>query len=109
MGGEPERDESGLPPVDIEIPDDARELDRDIHAYHRELRAERRRRRVQRLIAPLTKHGMVVTLIAGTMLTVITSSPEPITPLPQPTRSAASPATPPDGQLGGRLPDAAVL
>ncbi len=118
MGGEPERDESGLPPVDIEIPDDARELDRDIHAYHRELRAERRRRRVQRLIAPLTKHGMVVpliagllavTLFAGTMLTVITSSPEPITPLPQPTRSAASPATPPDGQLGGRLPDAAVL
>src|SRR6266702_3000495 len=65
MGGEPERDESGLPPVDIEIPDDARELDRDIHAYHRELRAERRRRRVQRLIAPLTKHGMVVPLIAG--------------------------------------------
>ncbi len=118
IGGGPERDESGLPPVDIEIPDDARELDRDVHAYRRELRAERRRRRAQRLIAPLTRHGMVVpliagmlavTLFAGTMLTVITSAPEPATPMPQPARSITSPSVPADGQLGGRLPDAAVL
>ena len=27
------------PPLDIQIPDDARELDRDVLAYHRELRA----------------------------------------------------------------------
>jgi hypothetical protein len=116
IGGEPERDESGLPPVDIEIPDDARELDRDLHAYYRELRAQRRRRRAQRLIAPFTKHGMViplvagmlaVTLFAGTMLTVITSAPE--TTLPRPLRSTASPAPPPPGRIGSLLPQAQVL
>ena len=32
------------PPLDIQIPDDARELDRDVLAYHRELRAQRRRK-----------------------------------------------------------------
>jgi hypothetical protein len=116
IGGDPERDESGLPPVDVEIPDDARELDRDVHAYYRELRARRRRRRRERLIAPFTKHGMViplvagmlaVTLFAGTMLTVITSAPE--TTLPRPPRSTASPTPPPPGRMGGLLPQAQVL
>jgi hypothetical protein len=116
IGGEPERDESGLPPVDIEIPDDARELDRDLHAYYRELRAGRRRRRAQRIIAPFTKHGMVIPLVAGmlavtlftgTMLTVITSAPE--TTLPRPLRSSASPVPPPPGRIGGLLPQAQVL
>jgi hypothetical protein len=115
-GGDPERDESGLPPVGIEIPDDARELDRDVHAYYRELRARRRRRRRERLIAPFTKHGMViplvagmlaVTLFAGTMLTVITSAPE--TTLPRQPRTTLSPAAPPPGRMGGLLPQAQVL
>ena len=53
-GGEPERDDFPLPPVDIEIPDDARDLARDVQAYHRERRAARRRRRLGRLHAPLT-------------------------------------------------------
>jgi hypothetical protein len=115
MGGEPERDESGLPPADIEIPDDARELDRDIQAYYRELRAERRRRRVERLIAPFTRHEMAaplvagtlaMTLFAGTMLTMITSAPEPSSvPAPR----VIAPASVPPGKLGGLLPDAAVL
>jgi hypothetical protein len=115
MGGGPERDESGLPPVDIEIPDDARELDRDVQAYYRELRAVRRQRRVQRLIAPITRHGMVVpmvagtlalTLFAGTMLTVITSTPEPSS---VPTPQVVAPASnPPAGKIGGPLPAAAV-
>src|ERR1700733_12266153 len=48
-GGGPDRDDAGLPPVDVEIPDDARELDRDVQAYRREQRAERRRRRSRRL------------------------------------------------------------
>ena len=39
LGGEPERDDSGLPPVDIVVPDDARELERDVQAYRREQRA----------------------------------------------------------------------
>ena len=35
----PGRDDGGLPPVNIVIPDDARDLDRDVLAYRRELRA----------------------------------------------------------------------
>ena len=36
-GGDQGRDDYGLPPVDIEVPDDARELARDVQAYRREL------------------------------------------------------------------------
>ncbi len=82
-GGEPERDDTGLPPVDIEIPDDARELDRDVQAYHRELRAERRRMRRGRLHGSLAREGVVLpvlacclilALIAGTLLTIFTAT-----------------------------------
>ena len=48
-GGESGWDE---PPLDIQIPDDARELERDVLAYHRELRAKRRRRRLHTLTRP---------------------------------------------------------
>jgi hypothetical protein len=84
LGGEPERDDFGLPPVDIEIPDDARELDRDVQAYRRELRAQRRHARAVRLHAPFTRDGvvlpllascLVLALIAGTLLTVFTAGP----------------------------------
>jgi hypothetical protein len=67
-GGEPERDDFGLPPVDIEIPDDARELDRDVQAYHREQRALRRRMRGGRLRGPLTRDGAVMPLLAGCLV-----------------------------------------
>jgi hypothetical protein len=82
-GGEPERDETGLPPVDIEIPDDARELDRDVQAYHRELRAHRRQQRSLRVRGTLAKDGIVLPLLAcclilalitGTLLTVFTAT-----------------------------------
>jgi hypothetical protein len=72
-GGEPERDDFPLPPVDIEIPDDPRELDRDVQAYHREQRAARRRRRLGRLHAPLTKDGLVLPLLAGCLVMVMIS------------------------------------
>ena len=77
---DPGRDEYGLPPVDIEIPDDARDLERDVQAYHRELRAQRRRARLGRLTGPLARRGMVIplvavclalTLLSGTLLTVV--------------------------------------
>jgi len=55
VDNDPGRDEYGLPPVDVEITDDARELDRDVQAYQRELRARRRNMRVQRLSAPRTR------------------------------------------------------
>ena len=82
-GGEPERDDTGLPPVDIEIPDDARDLDRDVQAYFRELRAERRRLRRLRLHGGLARDGVVLPLLAcclilalitGTLLTVFTAT-----------------------------------
>lgn len=67
-GGEPGHDDYGLPRVDIQIPDDARELDRDVQAYHRELRALRRHQRSLRWRAPLRRSGMVVPLIAGCLV-----------------------------------------
>jgi hypothetical protein len=72
------------PPLDVHIPDDARELDRDVIAYHRELRARRRRRRLRRLTSPFSGPGTVlpllasilaVCLVAGAMLSVATFSP----------------------------------
>jgi len=81
-GGDPGRDDYGLPPVDIEVPDDARELARDVQAYHRELRARRRRHLAKRFYGPLTRDGMVLPLLAGclaltllaaTLLTVFTA------------------------------------
>ena len=87
IGGDPGRDDYGLPPVDIEVPDDARELAREVHAYHRELRALRWRRRTRWLVVPLGRDGMVLpllagclalTLLAGTLLTVF--SGEQMTP-----------------------------
>lgn len=80
-GGDPGRDDYGLPPVDIKVPDDARELGRDVLAYHRELRSLRRRMLARRLTGPLTRDGMVLPLLAGclaltllaaTLLTVFT-------------------------------------
>jgi hypothetical protein len=73
VGGEPDRDDFGLPPVDIEIPDDARELDRDVQAYRRELRALRRRMRIGRLHGPLTRDGLMLPLLAGCLAIVLIS------------------------------------
>ena len=83
-GGDPGRDDGGLPPAGIEIPDDARELDRDVLAYRRELRARRRRARWDRLLGPLRGHGALLPLVAscvalsmlaGTLLSVFSISP----------------------------------
>lgn len=68
QGGEPGHDDYGLPRVDIQIPDDARELYRDVQAYHRELRAQRRHARSRRLRAPLHRTGIIVPLIAGCLI-----------------------------------------
>jgi hypothetical protein len=88
------------PPLDIQVPDDARELDRDVLAYHRELRAQRRRNRLRRLagpFAPFAAHGSVmpllasilaVCLVAGAMLSVATFGPATT-----PADRKASPAT----------------
>jgi hypothetical protein len=91
------------PPVDIHIPDDARELDRDVLAYHRELRARRRRRWLRRLTSPFAGQGTVlpllasilaVCLVAGAMLSVATFSPA-TTPATRPHPTAAAPSSHP--------------
>jgi hypothetical protein len=93
-GGESGWDE---PPLDIQIPDDARELERDVLAYHRELRARRRRDRLRRLNRPFGGQGTVmpllasilaVCLVAGAMLSVATFSPA--TPPAPPSHSSAT-------------------
>lgn len=126
VGGDPGQDDYGLPPVDIEIPEDARELDRDVQAYYRELRAQRRRRRLQAVQAPFARDGMVLpllagclalTLFAGTLLTVLSGGQQPFTPIPQATsahtsQKASSPAVggaPGPGSVGGPLPDVVVV
>jgi hypothetical protein len=114
-GGDPERDDYPLPPVDIEIPDDARELERDVQAYHRELRAARRHRLGRRLGGSITRDGMVLpllasclalTLLAGTLLTMFTAR-RVVPPATQPTSDPQA-ATGPVGQPDARLPAAAV-
>ncbi|HEY1626480.1 MAG TPA: hypothetical protein VGG16_22070 [Streptosporangiaceae bacterium] len=86
------------PPLDIDVPDDARELERDVIAYHREQRALRRRRRVRKFlpgqagIMPLMASILAVCLVAGMMLSVFTITP---TDGPGRTRPATSQPTAP--------------
>jgi hypothetical protein len=96
------------PPLDIQVPDDARELQRDVLAYHRELRALRRRKRLRRLagpFAPFAARGSVmpllasilaVCLVAGAMLSVATFSPS--------TSSTEHPASPTAAASSSRPP-----
>jgi hypothetical protein len=86
------------PPLDIQVPDDARELERDILAYHREQRALRRRRRLRKImpgqagIMPLMASILAVCLVAGMMLSVFTITPTDGTSKTRP--STTQPATP---------------
>jgi hypothetical protein len=89
FASEPERDDGSLPPVNIVIPDDARELDRDVLAYRREVRAQRRRQRVMGLLRPLNRSGLggptaivplialclALALVGGALLSVVTMTP----------------------------------
>jgi hypothetical protein len=102
---EPGRDDGNLPPVNVVIPDDARELDRDVLAYRRELRAQRRRRRLLRLlrpfrgsefgghaaIIPLIAACLAISLVGGALLSVATMSPASAPTLSAPQASAQSP------------------
>lgn len=126
VGGDPGRDDYGLPPIDVVIPDDARELDRDVQAYQRELRAQRRRQRARRLRGPLTRDGMVLPLLAGCLILALITSTLLImfaadqtgmpgvgghtaTGPPANQRPATAPSRPAVGQLGGPLPAAVIV
>jgi hypothetical protein len=119
-GGDPERDDYPLPPVDIEIPDDARELERDVQAYHRELRAQRRHQLARRLGGSITRDGMVLpllasclalTLLAGTLLTMFTARRvvPPATQTTSEPQTATATPRPTVGQPGALLPRAMVV
>jgi hypothetical protein len=106
FASEPGRDDGSLPPVNIVIPDDARELDRDVLAYRRELRAQRRRQRLMRLfrpfarrelgghaaILPLVATCVALSMLAGAMLSVVTISPASAPTLSRPPVASAEPA-----------------
>jgi len=122
FAGEPGRDDGSLPPVNIEIPDDARELARDVLAYHREQRARHRRERLSRFLGPfaragLIRHGAVlpliatclaIALLAGAMLSVVTISPASAPTLGKYPGASATP-TSSGANIVSSLPEDAVL
>ncbi|HEX6471640.1 MAG TPA: hypothetical protein VF069_21250 [Streptosporangiaceae bacterium] len=111
--GDPQGDDYGLPHIDIVVPDDARELDRDVVAYRREQRQLRRRARWRRLLRPFTRYGLaapiiatalLIAIVSGTLLTVL--GPHAV---PRPASTPLAPRTSARaGQIGGPLPDAQV-
>ncbi|XRQ11042.1 hypothetical protein ACN3XK_09160 [Actinomadura welshii] len=112
-GDDPEPDDYGLPRVDVVVPDDARELERDMLAYRREERRRRRRRQVRRLTRPLTRFGVAIPIIAGALLIALLSGalltafgPKP-TPRPTSAQLAPRPSATP-GKVGGLLPEGSV-
>lgn len=123
FASEPERDDGSLPPVNIVIPDDARELERDVLAYHREMRAQRRRQRAMRLLRPFNQAGLggptaivplialclALALVGGALLSVVTMTPASTptitrSPTAAPSAQPAGLATLPAGdmQIDGR-------
>jgi hypothetical protein len=113
--GDPERDDYGLPRVEVIIPDDARELDRDLIAYRREERQRRRRQRMRRLTGPFTRYGLATPIIAvalliavvsGTLMTVF--GPRSAIPRASGTPTADVPVTAQPGRPGGLLPTGKV-
>lgn len=108
-GSGPERDDTGLPPVDIEIPDDARELDRDVLAYRREQRAKRRQLRSMRVHGKLSRDSMVMpllicclifALISGTLLTLFTATSIDQSSLPRSGAGSGAGSAKPTTQAG---------
>lgn len=106
FASEPGRDDGNLPPVNVVIPDDARELDRDVLAYRREQRARRRRQRLMRLfrpfrlpefggpaIIPLIAACLAISLVGGALLSVVTMSPASAPTLSAP-RTSGQPTAP---------------
>jgi len=111
FASEPGRDDGNPPPVNIVIPDDARDLDRDVLAYHREQRARRRRQRLVRLFGPLRKREfggpaailpliatcVALSILAAAMLSVVAISPASAPTLTGPPRFSAGPLIQPAG------------
>jgi hypothetical protein len=115
FASDPGRDDGNLPPLNIVIPDDARELSRDVLAYHREMRAQRRRGRLLRLlrpfrgpassgraaVIPLIAVCLAISLVGGALLSVATMSPAsaPTLTAPQASGQAAVLTVLPEGSV----------
>ncbi|RAY11371.1 hypothetical protein DPM19_30570 [Actinomadura craniellae] len=112
-GGDPERDDYGLPHVDVVIPDDARELDREVLAYRREERRRRRQDRLRRVFGPFARFGLAAPALAIALLIAVAGGAifAALTPRPSPrptvTSTLRDPTAPPGG-IGGPLPAAQV-
>lgn len=131
MNGDPIEPPSGSEDFShaLQIPDDARELDRDVEAWRREERWARRRERLRRLAflsVPVPrrwrerhgrreKRGVAVPVIAliivavglfSATATLVTTRAAPPTRSPVPLKLAAPTAQP--GATGGLLPDATL-
>lgn len=100
--------------VGWQVPDDARDLQRDVEALHRERRAARRRARLRRLMftrrwdryglsGPLVVAILLVVGVFGGMMTLL----RPSFPAESGAEPLARPTVPP-GSLGGLLPEGPV-
>jgi hypothetical protein len=95
-----------LPPVDVTIPDDASELDEDVHTYLRERRGGLLRRRLGRLLftrrwnayglsGPLVVAILLVVALVGALASLLPPRDPPrSTPTPLSTRATAAPGRP---------------
>jgi len=101
----------GRLPLELDIPDDARELDADVRSYRREVRRSRLKVRLRRLVftrrwnryglsGPLVTAILVLVALVGSLATLLGPRGDP---RPAPAPLASSPAATPGG-LGGLLP-----
>jgi hypothetical protein len=95
-----------LPPVDVAIPDDARELDEDVRSYRREQGSRRLRPRLLRVLftrrwnayglsGPLVVAILLVVALVGTLAALLTPrDPPPLAAGPLSTGATAAPGRP---------------
>ncbi|MQA05067.1 MAG: hypothetical protein GEV07_20870 [Streptosporangiales bacterium] len=115
LGRGPDWNDDGLPDVDVEIPDDIRELDREVQAYRREQRQRRRQELLGRyvpgyrrfgpygVLAPLIAITLLVTAAFGSMMSLL--GPRPVNDAKV---TSAQPNAATDAAVGSPLPDTAV-
>lgn len=121
QGREPEWDD-GLPEIDVEIPDDISELDRDVHAYQRETRRNRRIELARRFIpglgrlgpygvlAPIVAAALIVTAVLGSVMSLLGPRPGGSGRAGSSRGSTTAGSVTPGNEpgVGTRLPNAAV-
>lgn len=102
-----------LPPVDVDVPDDPSELERDVQAYRREVRWHRRRERWRWLLSGTQRYGAIVPLVVaivcvGAMsIALLVMSARPSEEVP-PRATLSEPGSAEPGEIGGPLPDVQV-